>query len=247
MAEPPPSKDSSTQSPKPQTLKTINPKPKKGFLRSAMAPVLAALRGGAVLPLSGGSISANEAKDQIQTFVGQGMPKYLALVGGPSALPPHCETGRLFNEQKCRDAPYADLDEDVFLDVALGRVVGRDLSSTSLLVSRISNYEYVRDAESEAKFAISGHLKTAMANIRPALRNVGFEEPVSIGFKELQNLKKIRASAFLHTDHSGAGGMGNSLDFSSQVLLSPMMVSSGGCSTAGLDKLSDPMSSSPFL
>ena len=216
---------------------------------SALAPLLAALRGGAVLPLSAGardsaSVSASEVKEEIQQFVfSKGMPKHLALVGGPTAIPPHCQTGRLFNEEKCRDAPYADLDEDIFMDVALGRVVGRDLSSTSLLVSRISNYEYIRDPESETKFAVSGHLKTAMANIQPALRNVGFEEPVSIGFKELHNLKKIHVSAFLHTDHSGAGGMGNSFDFSSQNLLSPMMVSSGGCSTAGLDELSDPMHS----
>ncbi|CAE7231274.1 unnamed protein product [Symbiodinium sp. CCMP2592] len=35
------------------------------------------------------------------------------------------------------------------------------------------------------------------------------------------------------------GGMGNSLDFSSQNLLSPMMVSSGGYSAAGLDEMSD--------
>ena len=47
-----------------------------------------------------------------------------------------------------------------------------------------------------------------MANIQPALRNVGFEEPVSIGFEELRNLKKIHVSAFLHTDHSGDGGVG---------------------------------------
>ena len=198
-------------------------------------------------PLSAGSASASDVKElrrSSQQFVlSKGMPKHLALVGGPTAIPPHCQTGRLFNEQKCRDAPYADLDEDIFMDVALGRVVGRDLSSTSLLVSRISNYEYVRDPESETKFAVGRHLKTAMANIQPALRNVGFEEPVSIGFEELRNLKKIHVSAFLHTDHSGDGGVGNSLDFSSQNLLSPMMVGSGGCSTAGLDELSDPMHS----
>ena len=47
-----------------------------------------------------------------------------------------------------------DLDEDMFMDVALGRVVARDLSSGSLLVSRIANYEYVRDPESEGKYAM---------------------------------------------------------------------------------------------
>ena len=40
------------------------------------------------------------------------------------------------------------------MDVALGRVVARDLSSGSLLVSRIANYEYVRDPESEGKYAM---------------------------------------------------------------------------------------------
>lgn len=52
--------------------------------------------------------------------------------------------------------PSGDLDEDMFMDVALGRVVARDLGSGSLLVSRIANYEYVRDPESEGKYAMGG-------------------------------------------------------------------------------------------
>lgn len=84
--------------------------------RSALAPILATLRNGAVLPLEG-HISAATAKDQIQRHVdAHGMPKFLALVGGPQAIPLHCETGTLFNEEKCRDAPYGDLESEcVFL------------------------------------------------------------------------------------------------------------------------------------
>lgn len=70
--------------------------------------MLATLRNGAVLPLEG-DISAAAAKDQIQRHVAaHGMPKFLALVGGPQAIPLHCETGTLFFEEKCRDAPYGD-------------------------------------------------------------------------------------------------------------------------------------------
>ncbi|CAJ1374564.1 unnamed protein product [Effrenium voratum] len=144
--------------------------------------------------------------------------------------------------EKCRDAPYADLDEDIFLDVALGRIVARNLASASLLVSRIGNYDYVRDAASEGRFGMGGTLKSSADSIRPALTNVGFSVDM-VDEHELAQLQKLQVSAFIHVDHAGAGGMGHSFKYNTKVLLSPSVVSSGGCSTSGFDKLSDPMDS----
>lgn len=231
---------------KPEYLAVVNPadQSQSQFQSlSALAPILATLRNGAVLPLEG-HISAATAKDQIQRHVdAHGMPKFLALVGGPQAIPLHCETGTLFNEEKCRDAPYGDLDEDMFMDVALGRVVARDLGSGSLLVSRIANYEYVRDPESEGKYAMGGKLKSSADTWRPALENVGFAAPEIVKYLDILKLRKLHVSAFLHLDHAGAGGMGHSFSYASEVLFSPSIFSSGGCSTAGIDKLSDPKDS----
>eukprot|EP00913_Durusdinium_trenchii_P013094 g12292.t1 len=225
---------------KPEYLAVVNPadQSQSQFQSlSALAPILATLRNGAVLPLEG-HISAATAKDQIQRHVdAHGMPKFLALVGGPQAIPLHCETGTLFNEEKCRDAPYGDLDEDMFMDVALGRVVARDLGSGSLLVSRIANYEYVRDPESEGKYAMGGKLKSSADTWRPALENVGFAAPEIVKYLDILKLRKLHVSAFLHLDHAGAGGMGHSFSYASEVLFSPSIFSSGGCSTAGIDKL----------
>ncbi|CAJ1333744.1 unnamed protein product [Effrenium voratum] len=230
---------------KPEYLAIANPSDLQAPIfkgLSAMAPMIASLRGGAVLPVTGGDVSADAIKQQLKAHIAHGMPKYVALVGGPHAVPPHCEIGNFFGEEKCRDAPYADLDEDIFLDVALGRIVARNLASASLLVSRIGNYDYVRDAASEGRFGMGGNVKSSADSIRPALTNVGFSVDM-VDEHELAQLQKLQVSAFIHVDHAGAGGMGHSFKYNTKVLLSPSVVSSGGCSTAGFDKLSDPMDS----
>ncbi|CAJ1352141.1 unnamed protein product [Effrenium voratum] len=230
---------------KPEYLAIANPSDRQAPIfkgLSAMAPMIASLRGGAVLPVKGGDVSAGAIKQQLKAHIVHGMPKYVALVGGPHAVPPHCEIGNFFGEEKCRDAPYADLDEDIFLDVAMGRIVARNLASASLLVSRIGNYDYVRDAASEGRFGMGGNLKSSADSIRPALTNVGFSVDM-VDEHELAQLQKLQVSAFIHVDHAGAGGMGHSFKYNTTVLLSPSVVSSGGCSTAGFDKLSNPMDS----
>jgi len=125
----------------------------------------------------------------------------------------------------------------------MGRVVARDLASASLLVSRIANYDYVRDPASEGKYAMGGKLKSSADTWRPALENVGFMAPEIVEYLDILKLKKLHVSAFLHLDHAGAGGMGHSFNYASEVLFSPSVFSSGGCSTAGFDKLANPKES----
>ena len=43
------------------------------------------LAGGAVLPVKGGDVSAGAIKQQLKAHIVHGMPKYVALVGGPHA------------------------------------------------------------------------------------------------------------------------------------------------------------------
>ncbi|CAJ1374565.1 unnamed protein product [Effrenium voratum] len=236
---------------KPEYLAIANPSDLQAPIfkgLSAMAPMIASLRGAHGLRVRPASepcpdVSADAIKQQLKAHIAHGMPKYVALVGGPHAVPPHCEIGNFFGEEKCRDAPYADLDEDIFLDVALGRIVARNLASASLLVSRIGNYDYVRDAASEGRFGMGGNLKSSADSIRPALTNVGFSKRDTDDTACLHKPFQLQVSAFIHVDHAGAGGMGHSFKYNTKVLLSPSVVSSGGCSTAGFDKLSDPMDS----
>eukprot|EP00929_Paragymnodinium_shiwhaense_P065936 TRINITY_DN33033_c0_g1_i1.p1 TRINITY_DN33033_c0_g1~~TRINITY_DN33033_c0_g1_i1.p1 ORF type:complete len:732 (-),score=117.91 TRINITY_DN33033_c0_g1_i1:179-2374(-) len=232
---------------KPNYLAVANPADKDMTVYqglSALAPMLAGLRKGAVLALDGGAnITASDAEAQIRQFTASnGIPKYLALVGGHKAIPPHCDDGQISHEEKCRDAPYADLDEDIFLDTACGRIVARHLSSGSLLVSRIGNYFYAREEKSLRWFATSGLLKTAVYNIVPAMTNGGFESTV-VSRSMANFTKRLRVAALIHADHSDANGLGDSFSANSTMLFSPMMVTSAGCSTAGLGKLEDPMSS----
>ena len=70
-----------------------------------------------------------------------------------------------------------DLDEDMFMDVALGRVVDRDLGSGSLLVSRIANYEYVRDPESEGKYAMGAWVVQTHFEVKPGAHRVELKPP----------------------------------------------------------------------
>lgn len=51
-----------------------------------------------MLPVTGGDVSADAIKQQLKAHIAHGMPKYVALVGGPHAVPPHCEIGNFFGE-----------------------------------------------------------------------------------------------------------------------------------------------------
>ena len=62
---------------------------------------------------------------------------------------------------------------------------------------------------------------------RPALENVGFAAPEIVEYLDILKLKKLHVSAFLHLDHAGAGGMGHSFSYASEVLFSPSIFSSG--------------------
>jgi hypothetical protein len=72
-----------------------------------------------------------------------------------------------------------------------------------------------------------GKLKSSADTWRPALENVGFAAPEIVEYLDILKLKKLHVSAFLHLDHAGAGGMGHSFSYASEVLFSPSIFSSG--------------------
>lgn len=72
-----------------------------------------------------------------------------------------------------------------------------------------------------------GKLKSSADTWRPALENVGFAAPEIVKYLDILKLRKLHVSAFLHLDHAGAGGMGHSFSYASEVLFSPSIFSSG--------------------
>lgn len=70
-------------------------------------------------------------------------------------------------------------------------------------------------------------MKSSADTWRPALENVGFAAPEIVEYLDILKLKKLHVSAFLHLDHAGAGGMGHSFSYASEVLFSPSIFSSG--------------------
>jgi len=200
---------------------------------SALAPALAALHGGFVLPLSGGSsVSPESVKEQVQTHVSsKGIPDNLALFGGFNVVPVHCKKAPLFDQQNCVDVPYANFDDDMFLDVGLGRMIAQDLSSMSLLVSRIAAYDRIL-GDAGGIFKLAGHHKATMQMAIPPLENAGFTWDM-LEESEVKSATKIEASAIIHNAHSWWRGLGGFYHGNSRTLLAPCVITSGGCQTAG--------------
>jgi len=203
------------------------------------APLIAAARGGAVVNLdsdSHGSLTANSATDQVRNHMNSvGMARYLAIVGGPDSIPFHVfHSGVGGHEiEKIHDAPYANLDSDPFLDLALGRLVAKDLASMSLIVSRIATYEHL-SGDWQTKSAIAGDLQQAMYVMTPVLANVGFEEE-RLSSQDVSDTRILDKSAIIHHAHSNPSILGGFYSAWSDTLLAPAVVTSSGCATAGID------------
>jgi hypothetical protein len=184
------------------------------------------------------NLTASDITSQVKAYMNDvGMAKYLALVGGPAsgAIPFHIFHSGVgcWETAKVHDWPYADLDSDPFLDIAVGRLVAKNLASLSLVVSRISTYEQLRDGNWDSNYAIAGDLQEAMYVFTPAFSNVGFKEE---RLPQQQDTGVLEKAAIVHNAHSSYTSLGGFFGTWSQTLLAPAVVTSSGCSTAGIDR-----------
>ena len=216
---------------------------------SLVAPMYAARRRGLSVPVSlamptrvvadGGDHPVLPALADVYEQLG-GPPEHLAIVGAHDALPQMRKPTIFDNpleEQPVSDLPYGEIDEDPFLDLAIGRLVGDTVEELSVIATRTSMYENLMDGTWERNFVESG--LWGFDELRSITLNVGFEAPQHLSQGEIDASRSLEIGAFLHKDHSYCQVLGNAVDVDTTTLFSPAVVVSRGCSVGGMDLLSD--------
>ena len=208
-----------------------------GSKLSLVATVLAARRGGVVVPVQNATTYVT-VRDELRQFYAaidtDYYPEFLAIV----ATNPFIPLGEVDNPSGfpasilMTDTIYAHMDADPFLEIAVGRVIANNFSEGSLIASRISTYDSLRDRNWENRFAQMGNWGVLEAV--PALTNFGYEEDDLMGADHSSG-PPIEDGLILHSDHSAWWTLGNAFNTNMDTLLAPAFVVSQGCSTAALD------------
>jgi hypothetical protein len=212
-----------------------------GSKMSLTAPFLAARRNGIVVPItsytpntselfheSGYPVISAELR-QLYQNIGR-HPEYLALVGSPTAIPLSYTAGtnRLPNQilNSPTDRDYANADDDLFPDIAIGRIMAFNIFDATLYTCRISTYDQLFDGDWERSYS-------------SRTRSPGFENHGYL-FKEAKMKdagagKPFNSAFFGHGEHSAQSVLGGFFSTGSTNVLAPMWVSSGGCTVTGID------------
>jgi hypothetical protein len=204
---------------------------------SRLAPMFASRRQGAtvLLPNTTDPNAVRASLSSFTTALGH-PPAFLALLGSSEAIPfarvPN-PLGMADVPELMTDAPYAQIDDDAFIEIAIGRIVASNLVEGSLVASRITTYEQLFDGAWEQTFIESG--LWGYGEIAPLLRNVGYDDPWNTIGVDLGTFERIEAGILLHKDHSNHVALGHAFDMSTPTLLAPTVVVSGGCWVAGID------------
>ena len=198
------------------------------------------------------TVSSNNA-DEIcaelrKLYAEFGTPRYLCLVGFPDAIPqfllPHNGT------DMTSDLPYGNADDDLFTEIAVGRIIGENATFATLHASRVVTYESLADPSWSGKAGQARWENTMIQHFE----NVGLEASACHDVNDLawvespsEGKKGKRAKSFsqdsplsrvaflTHMAHSWWHDLGETYDQDSTTLLAPVVVESGGCLTAALD------------
>ena len=214
---------------------------------SLVAPMYASRREGLSIPLSlsmptevvlpNGTHPAQAYMTELYESMGQ-HPEYLAIVGAHDALPQTRKASIFDNpiaEHPVSDLPYGEIDDDDFLDIAIGRVVGDTISELSAQATRSAHYEQLLDGNWEHQFVESG--LWGFDELRYIMQNVGYDAPEHLSQQEISTQSTLEVGTILHKDHSYCQVLGNAFDLQTQTLFAPSIVLSRGCSVSGIDLL----------
>lgn len=162
-------------------------------------------------------------------------PGTLCLVGWPDALPSAVVAhGQGIDADLVTDLPFAQLDDDPFLELDFARFLTEDLPSATLLACR----GFVRDAMPDQswrdRFATAEWEGVCRDPLEGAgLRFAGHHEggaPIAAGSPLAE------AELVVHGSHAMWTVLGATYTWDSGVLLAPALVESAGCSTASIDQ-----------
>ena len=214
---------------------------------SLVASMFAAKRNGLTIPISLDMPTQTLTDDQTHPVVEElnelyehmgYHPEYLAIVGAHDALPLTRKPSIFdnpINEHPVSDLPYGEVDEDPFLDIAIGRIVGDTFTEMSNLATRTSTYEQLQNGNWENRFVESG--LWGFDELRPIMLNVGYDAPEHLSEQEISAKDSLEVGAILHKDHSYCQVLGHAFELSTPTLFAPAIVVSRGCSVGGIDLL----------
>jgi hypothetical protein len=180
-----------------------------------------------------------------------GSPEHLCLVGFPDAVPQAIIGRGGLVDELTSDVPYANADDDPFAEIGVARVIGESASFATLYASRVLTYKSLLDAEWQDR-ACQARWENTYAKL---FENVGFEAsyrhteqdlkwmvPPAEGKKGKraqtfeQDSPLARCAVLTHMDHSWWHELGHTFGWDAEVLLAPVVIESGGCLTAALDR-----------
>jgi len=184
-------------------------------------------------------------------------PSHLAIVSMPDGIPQAIVpegAGEGSSRDLCSDFPFTNADDDMFGEVALGRVTAENATFATLYASRVITYPLLLDSIWSGKagqarwensydklFENVGFVMAPHHDVdklrwieRPEGKKRGKREK---GFSQDSPLTSVAAIA--HTAHSWWHDIGQTYDWDSDVLLAPAVVESGGCLATALDRQAD--------
>jgi hypothetical protein len=184
-----------------------------------------------------------------------GPPEHLCIVALPDAIPQAIVTESAdSNRALCSDFPLANADDDLFAEVAVGRLIAESAAFATLYASRVITYGHLLDPSWSAT-AGQARWENTYAKL---FENVGFAMAPHHDVDKLawiepptDKSKGKRVQAFdqsspltsvavlAHQAHSWWHDLGQTYDWESQVLLAPTLAESGGCLTTALDRQPD--------
>lgn len=201
-----------------------------GTKLSLSAPIIASRRKGVVIPIQNTNSSTgifNELKGMYTSLTYH--PDYLAIIGSHTGLPMHFYTEW---PDIGTDYYYTNFDNDLFPDIAVGRINSRNIFHASLVASRISTYDNLKDGTWDKNFVQGGNWNFPAA--APLFDHYGYNEYEYLVGTNL-NHHDLEAAVIIHSAHSNHLILGGSYDYNNaDAVLSPAVIVSLGCSVAGI-------------
>jgi hypothetical protein len=184
-------------------------------------------------------------------YAATAIPRYLCIVGFPDSIPQAILTYRATDMTS--DLSYANADDDLFSEIAVGRIIAESATFATLHASRTITYDALLDPTWSSR-AGQARWENTMGR---SFENVGLDATAYHEKKDLawidppsgknKNIGKragsfsqdsplTRVAFMAHMAHSWWKDIGQTYDMDSSVLLAPTVIESGGCLTATLDR-----------
>ncbi|MEI6175424.1 MAG: C25 family cysteine peptidase [Verrucomicrobiota bacterium] len=200
------------------------------------------------------SVTTGTAEDIIaplrKLYAATGIPRYLCIVGFPDAIPQAILTKE--DTDMTSDLPYANADDDLFSEIAVGRIIAENATFATLHASRTVTHDSLLDPSWSSRAGQARWENTMGGNFG----NVGLDTSASHDVKDLkwieppseknknkgkreqsisQDSPLTRVAFISHMAHSWWKDIGQTYDMNTSVLLAPTVIESGGCMTCNLD------------